>query len=246
MLEAYPEAWDIFKRFGKVFEQTYTRFLDLQKAEAQAKESQTQLALERVRARTMAMQKSEELQDAARIMFQQIQTLGAPSWGCGYNIWDEDKKATTTWNSGKDGIHSSFKVPSNKDVFIRFYEADQRGEDFYVEEMGGKELEAHYQYLSTIPELVANLKNWEASGIKLPTFQIFHIAYFSYGYLMFITYEPVPEMWDVFKRFAKVFEQTYTRFLDLQKAEAQARESQIQLALERVRARTFAKRLNIS
>jgi hypothetical protein len=33
---------------------------------------------------------------------------------------------------------------------------------------------------------------------------------------------------------AKVFEQAYTRFLDLQKAEAQARESQIQLALERV------------
>jgi hypothetical protein len=35
----------------------------------------------------------------------------------------------------------------------------------------------------------------------------------------------------ILKRFAKVFEQTYTRFLDLQKAEAQARESQIQLAL---------------
>ena len=34
-----PEMWDIFKRFGKVFEQTYTRFLDLQKAEAQAREA---------------------------------------------------------------------------------------------------------------------------------------------------------------------------------------------------------------
>ena len=31
---------DILQRFGKVFEQTYTRFLDLQKAEAQARESQ--------------------------------------------------------------------------------------------------------------------------------------------------------------------------------------------------------------
>ncbi len=37
-------------------------------------------------------------------------------------------------------------------------------------------------------------------------------------------------------RFGKVFQQTYTRFLDLQKAEAQARESQIELALERVRS----------
>ncbi|MFX8285755.1 hypothetical protein ABTL53_19635, partial [Acinetobacter baumannii] len=44
----------------------------------------------------------------------------------------------------------------------------------------------------------------------------------------------------IFKRFAKVFEQAYTRFLDLQKAEAQARESEIQLALERVRAKSLA------
>ena len=36
-------------------------------------------------------------------------------------------------------------------------------------------------------------------------------------------------------RFGKVFQQTYTRFLDLQKAEAQAREAQIEAALERVR-----------
>src|SRR5665647_424137 len=74
----------------------------------------------------------------------------------------------------------------------------------------------------------------------MPKFQITHCAYFSQGYLVFITYEPVPEAHDIFKRFAKVFEQTYTRFLDLQKAEAQVRESQIQLALERVRARTMA------
>jgi hypothetical protein len=32
----------------------------------------------------------------------------------------------------------------------------------------------------------------------------------------------------VFRRFANRFEQAYTRFLDLQKAEAQAREAQIE------------------
>ena len=52
-------------RFGKVFQQTYTRFLDLQKAEAQAREAQIEAALERVRSRTMAMQKSDELQEVA-------------------------------------------------------------------------------------------------------------------------------------------------------------------------------------
>src|SRR6185437_16917485 len=44
-------------------------------AEAQAKESQIQLALERVRARTMAMQKSEELHEVIQLVFDQLQQL---------------------------------------------------------------------------------------------------------------------------------------------------------------------------
>src|SRR6185503_815423 len=47
---------EVIRRLAYVFEQSYTRFLDLQKAEAQAREAQIELALERVRARTMAMQ----------------------------------------------------------------------------------------------------------------------------------------------------------------------------------------------
>ena len=79
-----------------------------------------------------------------------------------------------------------------------------------------------------------------AAGFDMPKLQITHCAFFSQGYLMFITYEPYPEAHDIFRRFAKVFEQTYTRFLDLQKAEAQAREAQIEIALERIRSRTMA------
>jgi hypothetical protein len=47
--------FEVLKRIGRVFEQAYIRFLDLQKAEAQAREAQIQLALERVRARTNSM-----------------------------------------------------------------------------------------------------------------------------------------------------------------------------------------------
>ena len=66
---------DIFKRFAKVFEQTYTRFLDLQKAEAQAREAQIEAALERVRARAMAMHHSDELSDVLAILFEQFDVL---------------------------------------------------------------------------------------------------------------------------------------------------------------------------
>ena len=65
-------------RFGKVFQQTYTRFLDLQKAEAQAREAQIEAALEKVRSRTMAMQRSDELAEVATVLFQQVKALGVP------------------------------------------------------------------------------------------------------------------------------------------------------------------------
>ena len=62
-LEPFPaQSIDIIQRFSKVFDLSYTRFLDLKKAEAQAREAQIQLALERVRSRTLAMHKSDELQ----------------------------------------------------------------------------------------------------------------------------------------------------------------------------------------
>jgi signal transduction histidine kinase len=238
--EPYPEAHDIFKRFAKVFEQTYTRFLDLQKAEAQAKEAKIEAALEKVRSRTMAMQRSEELPDAALLLFKQLQILGVPLFTCSFNIWDDDKKASTCWGAREDGLAPPFKTSSKEDVFVHIYEAAQRGESLFVREQDGEELEVHYRYLISIPEVKSIADELLKAGLSWPTFQIIHCAFFSQGYLLFISYKPVPEAYDIFKRFAKVFEQTYTRFLDLQKAEAQAREAQIQLAMERVRARTMA------
>jgi signal transduction histidine kinase len=234
-----PEAHDVFKRFAKEFEQTYTRFLDLQKAEAQAREAQIEAALERVRSRTMGMQRSDELQEAAMLLFQQVVTLGVPAFGTGFNIWDEDRKYATAWMAGIDRLQPPFKTSSAEDIFFRIHQASERGETLFIEEQGGESLKAHYDYMASIPVFKEIADNMASAGQSFPSFQIMHCAFFSLGYLMFITFEPVPEAYDIFKRFAKVFEQTYTRFLDLQKAEAQAREAQIEMSLEKVRSRTM-------
>jgi hypothetical protein len=233
---------EILKRFAKVFEQAYIRFLDLQKAEAQARESEIQLAMERVRARTMAMQHSDELKDAASLLFKQLEGLGIKSWSSGFNIWETYGRSAIINMCNPDGsIATPYHLPHTEEIFfIRIDEARQRGDELLVMETGGKDLEQTYNYMFSLPEVKKMLGGMEDTGFQIPKFQVSHCAFFSHGYLMFITYEPVPEMWDVFKRFAKVFEQTYTRFLDLQKAEAQSREAQIELALERVRARTMA------
>ena len=234
------ETIQLLERFANVFEQTYTRFLDLQKAEAQAKEAQVELALERVRARTMAMQHSEELMEASNLLFQQVQSLGIPVWTCGYNIWEKGEDFCTGWMSTNGEVQPSFRIPlTHGRTFMHMNESRIKGEPFYVEEMGGEALAEHYRNMLSLPDFKSIADVQLKDGFSLPTFQINHVFNFKHGNLIFISGEPVPNAWDIFKRFTAVFEQTYTRFLDLQKAEAQTRESQIEAALERVRSRSM-------
>jgi hypothetical protein len=102
---------------------------------------------------------------------------------------------------------------------------------------GGDELRAHYNYLQSVPTLKPFFE--EGPDWSFPTWQKWHAAYFSHGYLFMITLEPYKEE-KILVRFARVFEQAYTRFLDLKRAEAQAREAQIETSLERVRSKTMA------
>ncbi|HKL18682.1 MAG TPA: ATP-binding protein [Halalkalibaculum sp.] len=238
--EPVPEAHDVFKRFAKVFDQTYTRFLDLQKAEAQTREAKIETALEKVRSRTMGMQSSDELPEVANLLFLEIQALGIPAWSCGYNILNNDKKTAAAWMSSEGTLQEPFTLrlfgEASFDEMGDFVLGD---EPMLVQELGGKELEGHYEHMKSFPDLRPTFENIEAQGLSLPTFQINHLCKFSHGFLLFITYEPVPEAHDIFKRFTKVFDQTYTRFLDLQKAEAQTREAKIETALEKVRSRTM-------
>ncbi|MCK5702778.1 MAG: hypothetical protein KAI29_16560, partial [Cyclobacteriaceae bacterium] len=210
---------------------------DLQKAEAQAREAQIEAALEKVRARGMAMHHSDELADASFILDSQVRALGIKTWGCAFNIYGEGD--SSEWFSTEDGVMPTFKIPRER-IFLRYYDIGQSGESLHIEEFTGKKCSAHYDYLCTLPIVGDALRQIKESGGSFPTSQIDHVTYFKHGYLLFITFEPVPEAHDIFKRFAKVFEQTYTRFLDLKKAEAQTREAQIETALERVRSRSMA------
>ena len=236
------EKFNILHRFGKVFDASYTRFNDLKKAEAQARESQIQLALERVRARTMAMQKSDELAETASLLFKQINDLGIQPWTSGFNIWEENDTSFIGYNPTPSGdIAAPYHIPSIENSFFKnIYDAKKRGEDFFVFESAGESLAKTYNYMKTLPVVKEVLRGIEDSGFQLPTFQINHCVFFSHGFLLFITLESYPKAHDIFKRFGKVFEQTYIRFLDLQKAEAQAREAKIEAALERVRAKAMA------
>ncbi len=229
-------------RFGKVFQQTYTRFKDLETAEAQARESQIQLALERVRARTMAMQKSGELAEVSSLLFQQLKSLGLSSYSSGFTIWDNEKKDLISWMCNADGsMNPPFVMPiAGEPWHISQYESWKNAEDFIVKDFSGDSMQSYFRYLRSFPSLDEAFGKSIAAGHPMPERQIHYVANFSHGNLLFITLEPCLEAQDIVKRFAKVFDQTYTRFLDLQKAEAQVREAQIEASLEKVRSRSLA------
>ena len=66
----------ILERFRNVFHLSYQRYVDIELAVAQTKEAQMEAALERIRSKTMAMQKSDELADVSKLIFDQLRELG--------------------------------------------------------------------------------------------------------------------------------------------------------------------------
>lgn len=229
----------IIARFGNVFQQAYTRFLDLQKAEGQAREAEIQLALERIRARTMAMHRSEELSDTASVLFQQIIALDLKPVACAFIIVDEENKTGEVFISA-DGsvIPGSFIIPYHgepaQDQILKAWKA---GEPYLIVDLEGKELEQHLRFIAENMPVGDML---EASGDAQPDRLALHIINFRYGFLGINYLEPNERIVPILQRFASVFEQTYTRFLDLQNAEAQGREARIEAALEKVRAASMA------
>jgi hypothetical protein len=65
-----------FKRFLKVFELSYRRYLDIEKAEAQAYEARVEASLEKVRAIAMSMNRPDDLLNICEILFTEFTAFG--------------------------------------------------------------------------------------------------------------------------------------------------------------------------
>ncbi|CAM3303292.1 nuclear transport factor 2 family protein [Aequorivita lipolytica] len=214
---------EIIKRFAKVFEQAYIRFMDLQKAEERARESQIDIALERVRSRTMGMQKSDELAETSAVLFKQIKEIATETWSCGFCIWQENDEVELWMGADSGGILPPMLIPYKEEPTHRdIYKASLNGAVEYNKIWKGKALKEHYAFLRTIPSVAKAIKVMEDSGLTLPDQQCYYVGFFKYGYLLLITKEPNDNLIELSKRFTNVFDLTYTRFLDLQLKEKQS------------------------
>ncbi len=236
-------SFTMLKRFARVFEQTYTRFLDLKQAESQAREAQIEAALERVRAKAMAMHKSEDLNMAVATVFDELEKLNLGMSRCGIGILDKEKRSADVFTTSKSEQGNAVQVSGDESMDIHpllqgAFDAWLKQGDFsYV--LQGEDLADYYRALGKTNFRLPESQSMVERAEQLQ--QHYYVATFEAGGLFAFRETAFPEEAKVvMKRFAGVFNLTYKRFLDIQKAEAQAREAQIEAALERVRSRAMA------
>lgn len=228
------EGLQLFKRFRQVFQLSYRRYLDIELAVEQVREVQIQLSLESVRARAMAMQTSNELAELVSVVLGELKKLDfALSW-CLITIVDYDSWACRVWMANTDAgqlpqsYHLQFAdYPFQKAIMQAWLERKTK----WVYELKGEEKKAIDEYMFTKTEY-RRLPEAVQAQIKALNPAFFSFSFSNFGGLQ--TGGPRPlsdENLDILSRFGKVFDLTYTRFNDLQKAEAYATQVQLDLVL---------------
>lgn len=230
----------ILKKFAKAFGQAFTRFLDLQKAEAQTREAKVEAALERVRSKAMAMHRSEDLQDAVAVVFEELNKLDLGVLRVGISVLNKEKRNGNVWLTSVD---EGSPVPVYGDEDFDIHPLLQGSMNAWINQ-------EDFYYVLEGQDLINYYKAVKAANFGLPASQVLlsgdqkqscYVAVYNAGGLFAFREGEFPaEAKAVMRRFAAVFDLTYKRFLDLQKAEAQSREAFIQLALERVRSKAMA------
>lgn len=235
---------ELLKRFRNVFDFAYQRYMDVTKAEAQAREATIEASLEKVRGQAMAMHHTDELSEVLSVLFGQFDALGiCPSFAM-LSLVDVERNTFTfhcTGKAGKRVIAQQVVDMNSHDLWKAGAEKWKNAEPDlvqcleYPKEMLPMLFDIFSPLLSEMPEEARVYPKDFPDGLYTTE------GYCKFGYLGFSnTRRETEEEKNIVLRFATEFGRVYQRFLDLQKAEAQTREAQIEAALERVRSRTMA------
>lgn len=243
---------EILKRFAGVFEQAYVRFLDLQKAEAQAREALIESALEKVRGKAMAMHSSTDLKDVLRELRKQLASLGQTDLETFViHLHDESPDNIQAWAAVRpatsDGDILEVNIPVPKKGLQIIEEAlahyDAKRGDYVIVNDGPKATEWLHFMEQQSSETVHRMIESRDKSLSKQLLAYWSFSDFDGGSLLMVNLSPAADASrSLLRRFANVFGLAYRRFADLRQAELQAREAQIEAALERVRGKAMAMR----
>ena len=227
----------ILSKIRNVFSLAYQRYLDIALAEAQAREAQIEASLERVRAVAMSMMRSNDLMEVSKTLLTELNTLGFENIrNTQIDILNDDKGSFLNYEYSDYGVSGITEV---------FYDSHPHVQQFV------RDVHSKSDALSLIIISGSDLDEWRAyrkQANHLPDTKLDEatsLYYYCYsigtGALGISTFEPISDdKLEVLKRFRNVFDLAYRRYIDITTAEAQAREAQIEAALERVRSKAMA------
>lgn len=201
---------------------------------ASKRELKIEASLDKVRSIAMRMKKRDDMVEVCRVISDRLIVLGVKeirnvqtavfyeSKGVymNYEFYAKHHKTIITETSYTNHkIHKAFAAKMLKG----------RGE-FYATFIKGQKVKDWIKYQKTTNVFIDKYLN-TASSLNYYWHSLGPVA------LGISTYTPLSkDELDLFGRFLKVFELAYRRYLDIEKAHAQAREAQIEASLEKVRA----------
>jgi hypothetical protein len=191
---------------------------------------QVEGALDRIRARTTAMHHSDELSEVAVVLFQQLRRLGITPDRTLIPIVDERTDTGVAWMTAQGGEQVTHGVEitfTGHPVLEEVYRQWKNNTPFIHQELSGDTLAGFISWIQ---------KESNTPFTEIPERRIYGYASFSHGMVAIAQESPIPEETrEILIRFARVFEQTYIRFLDLQRAEFQALDAKRRASLDRIR-----------
>ena len=196
------------------------------------RELEIEASLERVRSKTMAMHNTKELQEVIHTVHKELLNLGLSIHGGSFIVINSDIDAELRcWGSGgtADTSEEVYIPRFEKPFYTRLVNGIKSGPGFFTEEYTAEEKKEFFNFLSAhkpwsdldseAKRETLLSKGGYTRSCEVSTYtSIFIINQFGDKF-------SDPDN-DILQRFGKVFEQTYTRFLDLQKAEAQATQAE--------------------
>lgn len=205
------------------------------------RELEIEAALEQVRVRAMAMQKSTELSEVAAVLYEQLDKLHIQHLMTGYVLVDETNKRQEAWLTDMDGnrMDISYLPLLGDEVLAERYKNWKQQVSVFYQVVKGEKLRKHIEFV--VSKQTLSIEAEDIAVNKFPNQLVFYCFNFSHGYLHIHTEHPLShDNESILARLTQAFSMAYTRFLDLQKAEEQAKEAQIEAGIERVRAKSMA------
>jgi hypothetical protein len=201
------------------------------------RELEIEASLEKVRAQALGMRKPDDLLDICEILYLELYKMDFDELrNAMINIYEEGKTYFINYDFAPGSGKTVTRMPYDLHPLIdkQVKETKKAADAFSEFSFTGKDL-------TEFRELRKN--NGELDDPKLDESSSLYYYFYSIGTgsMGISTYGAITlEKLALLKRFRNVFNLSYQRYTDITQAEAQAREAQIEAALEKVRSRSLA------